>query len=261
MLVFLHGWTMDGEQFKGQFERLSDRFHCLAPDLPGHGTARHAGATLHDAAELVHELVVSRNLKDVILIGWSMGAAVAWHYVSCFGQSGLAGLMTVDMSPKIVNERGWTLGLKGQTRAATEASTKRLAKDWTGSAPAIAAGMFADRTGPPQFDFAQAVRKIAANDPAAMIRMWISLVAMDARTIIPRIEVPYLVAHGGLSRAYPQAAADWLVSTAPQARKHTFTRSGHAPHLEEPDAFADVVADFAMTCAASHHAAHPGSIS
>lgn len=246
-LVFLHGWTMDGGLFENQFRRLSDRFHCLAPDLPGHGSAHHLPATLDEAAETVRQIINDRADDKVTLVGWSMGAATAWRYVACYGTGWLSRLMTVDMSPKIVNENGWTLGLKNRTPEQIAANTERFRTDWPGSAGSIAAGMFATREGPPWFDATVAEARIRKTDPDAMNAMWTALTAMDERATIPDIDIPYLVSHGALSRAYPSETADWLAKTAPLATKHVFASSGHSPHLEEPDEFARAVAAFVLS--------------
>ncbi|WP_306119784.1 MULTISPECIES: alpha/beta hydrolase [unclassified Roseitalea] len=244
-LVFLHGWTMDGSAFADITERLRDRFTCLAPDLPGHGTAVDLRPDIESAADHVHALLESRDIGRAVLIGWSMGAAVAWRLIALHGTGLLAGLVTVDMSPKLVNEGGWTLGLTGQTPRTIAANIARFERDWAGSAGAIAAGMFATRKGPAGFGFRQAAARIAANDPVAMNAMWACLVAMDERKTVPKVDVPWLVMCGERSRVYPEAAADWLVAHAPDARKLRFAHSGHSPHLEEPDAFAGAIARFA----------------
>ncbi len=245
-LIFLHGWTMDGSLFAGQFGRLSDRFHCLAPDLPGHGQARNRAANLDNAAALVDEIITDRNLSDVTLIGWSMGAATAWRYISIFGTGRLSRLMTVDMSPKIVNGPDWDLGLIGQDARSIATRSTLFCEAWPDSAPAIAASMFATHEGPAAFDAKMAEAKIRDKDPSAMNSMWASLVGMDERAAIPLIDIPYLVSYGAKSRVYPASCADWLVQTAPVAQKHEFENSGHSPHLEKPDAFAARVAEFAL---------------
>ena len=80
-----------------------------------------------------------------------------------------------------------------------------------------------------------------------MVAMWESLLATDAREGIARLPVPLLAAHGGASRVYSLATAQWLADSAPTARRHEFTSSGHSPHLEEPDAFARTVLEFSGT--------------
>ncbi|UUP16644.1 alpha/beta fold hydrolase [Nitratireductor thuwali] len=244
-IVFLHGWTMESSVFAGQFARLQDRFHCLAPDLPGHGRSVDLTANVEAAARLLRSIIESRNLRNVTLVGWSLGATVAWTYLARFGSGRIGRMVSVDMSPKIVNEGDWSLGLKGQNRAQTAVKTAHFAEDWHASAPAIATNMFASRNGAPDLGLERAVEKIRANDPAAMNSMWASLVSADCRPVIPCLGVPLLVAHGALSRVYPAATAKWLAETARQARRHTFEASGHSPHLEEPDEFARTLAAFA----------------
>lgn len=245
-LVFLHGWTMDSSIFAGQFDRLSDRFTCMAPDLPGHGQAADLSADIETGASVLHDILAPLHHAGcaVTLIGWSMGAAVAWRYFADFGGLGVARLISVDMSPKIVNEHDWTRGLKRQTRAAIEINSRRFQDDWTGSAATLAAGMFAPDVPAALAEDARA--RIAATPSQPMNAMWQSLVEMDMRKAIPALSVPYLVAHGARSRVYPASAADWLVQSAQNARPQAFAASGHSPHLEEPDAFAQVVGTFAQ---------------
>lgn len=244
-LLFLHGWTMESRLFRDQFERLSGRFHCIAPDLPGHGQALGLEPSVESAADLVHRLIETRNLSGITLIGWSLGATAAWTYLDRHGEARVRALVSIDMSPKIVNEDGWTLGLKGQTREKIRLNAERFRKDWAGVAPAIAAGMFASRKGPPLFDFDDAVEQIRSTDAQAMNAMWASLSNADSRSIVKKISVPFLVTHGLRSRVYSRQTAEWLAAAVPESSLHGFPNSGHAPHLEEPEAFAEIVKKFA----------------
>ncbi len=246
-LIFLHGWTMDGTVFANQMALLADRHLCMAPDLPGHGKARHLEPRIDAAARALEAMMAERGLSGVTLVGWSMGAAVAWRYLALFGDDRVVCLITVDMSPRMVNDADWMLGLMRQDAASIAANTARFRNDWQGSAPAIAAGMFADRAGPPALPFASAVARIRDNDPAAMAAMWTSLLAADARAVVPTLRLPVLVMHGLRSRVYPAATAQWLADRIPGARRHAFAASGHSPHLEEPEAFASAVAAFAAS--------------
>jgi len=241
-IVFLHGWTMRGSVFDDLIAHLPG-FDCRAPDLPGHGSAADQAPTLDHAAEVAHRLV--RQGAGTVVVGWSMGAAVAWRMVELFGTDGLAGLVSVDMSPKIVNDAGWGHGLAGQSAADVARSTARIAADWQDAAQAIAATMFAGRDGAPGFTREAALRQILSNDPGTMQTIWAALTAMDLRAVVPRINCPYLVTHGALSRVYPASAAEWLAASAPNARRHTFTASGHSAHLEEPQTFAAAIRAFA----------------
>lgn len=77
-IVFLHGTRLNGAEWTAQIATLGDAFHCLAPDLPGHGRAEGTAFTLDRAADDVVELI-AREAHDgrAILVGQSLGGYVA----------------------------------------------------------------------------------------------------------------------------------------------------------------------------------------
>ena len=245
-VLFLHGWTMRGMIFEDVQSRMPEEFHCIAPDMPGHAGAAHLPATLDACADLIEDLLEDLS-GNTILVGWSMGAAAAWRYIARYGTDRLAGLVTIDMSPKIVPCTGWPHGLKGQTAKSVRATTLRLAEDWEGAAQSITATMFATLDGAPGFDRNDALQLILSHDPDSMRALWKDMIAMDARQIIPQIDVPYLVCSGARSRVYPASASEWIAATAPMASRHIFSNSGHSPNLEESEEFVRVVSTFARS--------------
>lgn len=244
-VVFLHGWTMSGDIFAETFGRLSDRFTCLAPDLPGHGATRGGEVSVAGAVEALREVLEEADLREVTLVGWSLGALVAWRYIQEHGAGRIARMVSVDMSPRPLNGEGWALGLRRQDAAAARAKTAWFRDHWETGAATIAATMFADPAGAPGLSVEAARARIAANDGATMARMWASLIEQDCRTAVKELPVSLLVMHGAHSRVYPAETAHWLSASAPRARRLCFARSGHAPNLEEPDTFAEAVAAFA----------------
>lgn len=235
---------MRGAIFDDLIARMGPGARCFAPDMPGHGSAADQPLSLVAMADAVADLLARNDLQKVILVGWSMGAAAAWQMIQRHGTARLAGLVTVDMSPRLVSGPDWPHGLKGQSPADVQASTRRMAEDWPGMAHAIAATMFAQPGGAPGFSSDAAFAQIMANDPDLMRQIWDELVAMDLRRVIPDLNLPYLVTYGQRSRVYPASAAQWLAETAPQGRVQGFAQSGHSPHLEEPAAFADCLNRF-----------------
>ena len=238
-VLFLHGWAMRGATFDGIAARLGPEFRCLAPDLPGHGRAAGQTPGLDAAAEMLAQVI----RPPVLLVGWSMGAAVAWRYIDRCGTGALAGLVTVDMSPKLLNQDGWMHGLKGQMPVDVARTTEQYRASWQGAAESVAAGMFADGAAAD----AAALRQVRENDPAQMLIAWEEMTAMDLRPVIGRIDIPYLVAFGARSRVYPASASAWIAAEAPRATLAPFNASGHSPHLEEPAAFAARIAAFARS--------------
>lgn len=77
-LVFLHGAGGSSLTWLYQLRALRRSYHCIAPDLPGHGKSDdHASDTAGDLAERVIALLDGLELTRVHLIGHSIGAAVA----------------------------------------------------------------------------------------------------------------------------------------------------------------------------------------
>ncbi|NDV00021.1 alpha/beta fold hydrolase [Pseudoroseicyclus tamaricis] len=236
-VILLHGWTMRGAVFEDLARRLGPR--ARAPDLPGHGAARSGTASLAAAVDMLDDEIAAAG-PGAILIGWSMGAAVAWAWLERHGGAGVAGLVTVDMSPRPVNTEGWDLGMLGQTPERLRRNTEQIHHDWPAWAEKIATTMFADRSGAPGFSRADALAQVLSNDPAKMAAYWDEMMAMDLRSAARGVKVPWRVAHGARSRVYPAATAEWLAEQ-PGAKIVRFEQSGHSPHLEEPDAFAAMV--------------------
>jgi pimeloyl-ACP methyl ester carboxylesterase len=77
-IVFLHGTRLTGASWAAQVADLADEFHCLAPDLPGHGTAADVPFTLAGAAERIAGLIAAEaHGGRAILVGLSLGGYVA----------------------------------------------------------------------------------------------------------------------------------------------------------------------------------------
>jgi pimeloyl-ACP methyl ester carboxylesterase len=244
-VVFLHGWTMTGDIFAPAFDRLADRFACLAPDLPGHGRTTGYPATVAGGAAMLGELLAAEALDGVTLVGWSLGALVAWAHLDAAGAGRVRAMVSLEMSPRPLPAPGWELGLGGQTTEAARAKTDWFRRDWQAAAGAIARTMFATADGAPSLSVEAARARIAAQDSGTMAAFWESLVEADLRAAIARLPVPLLAVHGAESRVYPPATARWLADAAPNGQALVVPGAGHAPHLEAPDAVCAAIARLA----------------
>ena len=89
---------MPAALWRDQVVALGARYHTLALDPRGQGQsdAPATGYTAERRATDLQEFL--EPLSTVLLVGWSLGALEALHYVHLFGAAKLAGLVLVDSS-------------------------------------------------------------------------------------------------------------------------------------------------------------------
>ncbi|MEE2945782.1 MAG: alpha/beta fold hydrolase [Pseudomonadota bacterium] len=240
-VLFLHGWAMQGAVFNDLSRRLGPAFECHIPDLPGHGARCEDDASIDACVALAKDWI--DRLDQPILVGWSMGAAVAWSYLAKHGAAKLRALVTVDMSPRMVPDTDWDLGLRGQSAEHIYATSEKIIPKWPRLAESIAHTMFAPGSAP-VMSRSEALKLLLSQNPAHLRPLWDDMVAMDMRASIAKIDIPYLVCSGAQSRLYADETSTWLVERARYASAKRFAHSGHSPHLEEPDAFCEALCDF-----------------
>jgi pimeloyl-ACP methyl ester carboxylesterase len=239
-ILLLHGWGCHGGFFRPQLRDLAPAWHVLAPDLPGHGLTGSAGVPLsiEAAADACADLLAARGLDRVLVVGWSMGAAVAWAMLERRGVARIAGLVVVDMSPRPLNDAGWRLGLRdGLDLVRSDRAAAAMPGAWPAFAERIVHSLLPRGLPRDEALAAWAHAEVAGCGPAAMAAMWRSLVAQDFRALVPRIAGPTLLAYGARSALYSPDVLSWMAEQAPASRIVRFQRSGHAPHLTEPAAF------------------------
>jgi pimeloyl-ACP methyl ester carboxylesterase len=82
-IVFLHGLWLSSAMWQPQIERLSNAYHCLAPDLPEHGKSTDIGLlTLENTSRVIANLIREQTPPRVcsrrrLITGWFGGSRVA----------------------------------------------------------------------------------------------------------------------------------------------------------------------------------------
>lgn len=91
---------------------MRDRCRMIVFDQRGYGVTKPQGEIgIHQSARDAKALMEYLGIDKYILMGYSMGAAVVFSYVKQFGCDNLIKVLIGDMSPKLINEGDWKLGL------------------------------------------------------------------------------------------------------------------------------------------------------
>lgn len=248
-IVFLHGWSLGKEAFDRQRRALSERYRIVVPDMRGHGNSApfDNGDGISTLAGDLERLLVELGLEDVILVGWSMGALVAWQTAEGPQRGRIRGIVTIDMVPRVLNGAGWQHGLRAGTHLYdVDIDLTKMRDDWRAFTRAyvpmvFASGMAIER----RTLIDEMLEHVADNDLASMTNLWQALVHADYVDTVQRLDVPTLITYGALSQIYTEEAAAWMDEHMPRSRRLCFSGSGHAPHLEEPREFNQALVDFA----------------
>ncbi|CDF85624.1 Arylesterase [Pseudomonas knackmussii B13] len=95
-VLFSHGWPLDGDMWEVQMEYLSSRgYRTIAFDRRGFGRSSQPwnGYDYDTFADDIAQLIEHLDLREVTLVGFSMGGGDVSRYIARHGSSRVAGLV------------------------------------------------------------------------------------------------------------------------------------------------------------------------
>jgi pimeloyl-ACP methyl ester carboxylesterase len=242
-LVLLHGVWMSGRCFQHQLAGLADRYRVLALDFRGHGRSEHvqSGHTVAQYARDLRAFLEALGLREVVVVGWSMGSLVVWDYVQQFGATGLRGVIVVDQTPSDYKWADWPHGFLDfdalrHAMAASQTDRAAMVEEFI---PLLF------KAEPPAPEHAALIREETMRLPDTIATAVIfDQTVQDYRDALPQVTVPALVLTGRDEKLVAVAAEEYVAERMPNARLVVFEQSSHCPFLEEPDRFNQVVDDW-----------------
>lgn len=231
-IVFLHGARLTGAAWSVQVAALADSFHCLTPDLAGHGVAAEVPFTIAGAANAIADLI-ERDGHDgrAILVGLSLGGYVAMAVAAGWPER-VAGLVVSGSTAEPVGVRSLAYrSLAGLFAPRARPLVLRLNR-W----------FFRRRYGP------------SVADPILADGFWFDGGAVALRSLVgerfrPRLAAyqgPTLLINGQYDVFFRPAEASFA-RVAPNARRITIGRATHLANLDQPERFTTAIRDFAMS--------------
>ncbi|MEC5163323.1 MULTISPECIES: alpha/beta fold hydrolase [unclassified Janthinobacterium] len=240
-VILLHGWGASGDFFERQTALAGRGLRLIVPDLRGHGRSPGVpGAPLSIAmlAADLRELIAHLELGRYSLVGWSMGAMVAWEHLRGDGLGGLDKLSVVDMTAKIVTDAAWSDGLTGgypETMVAPTAAAVRA--NWGRLADISAAKLFARGASPDPALLARLGALMRANAAEGLAQLWTDMARQDYRALLPALGERCQYIYGKESRLYAEATFHHLARMTGTTQLVGLAGAGHAPQWEQPEAF------------------------
>src|SRR5258708_20019141 len=97
---------MSGRFFQRQLAHFAASNRVIVPDLRGHGRSEKVthGHTVPRYGADLHAILSQLSVRRPILVGWSMGAMVAYEYLRAFGPPSVPALV---ISPHPPSDFAW----------------------------------------------------------------------------------------------------------------------------------------------------------
>ena len=111
-LIYFHGMGSTIESQMPLLDMLKDQFKIVMFDQRTFGkteTTRNVG--IPQSARDGHALLEHLGIEKAVFLGYSMGACDIFSYLQQFGCEKMEKIIFTDMSPKLICEDGWKLGL------------------------------------------------------------------------------------------------------------------------------------------------------
>ena len=246
LLVALHGFAARGAFFDDLALRLADCCDVIAPDFIGHGTLQQdEDVSIERLAEQINFIMELQNARPIFLLGWSMGAAAALAYLARYESEHIAGLIIEDMAPKPLHGADWAFGIgEGYRQRHVDATIRQIREGWALYGRKVWRATFASALVAKEYEQSPLFEAFLDNREAALENAWRSLMAFDARDVVTGLDLPILAIMGKESQVYGPGLSDWYDANLQKGDVCRLSGVGHAPHLEQPAAFANCVASF-----------------
>ncbi|WP_300402232.1 alpha/beta hydrolase [Nocardioides sp.] len=223
-------------------DALSRRFRVVTLDQRWHGRGiTDDDFSLYDCADDVAALIDELDLRDVIVVGYSMGGVVAQRVWRQHGDKiqGLVLCSTTDKFQLNLVERGFftgmgttMMGLRGLSRSATITRAARAAASAADLAPT---------------DMGEwALAEFRSTSPWAVGQALAALGRHHSRPWLGRIDVPTAVVVTTKDRVIPAARQHALARAIPGATVH-LVESGHAACVLESEKFVPALLEAVAT--------------
>lgn len=254
-LIFLHGYGGNAEGFREQFKEIPTKFRCIVFDQRGYGESPLTeSACLKQSARDMRELIEHLKFDSVTAVGYSMGASVLFAYVEEYGCEYLEKAVIGDMTPKLLNDENWKLGLyQGwYTEEDAELDTAFLSKEETEARSYYFMEQLFLKHMPEEerrcispFENPEEYREWKKNldaiegmyifDEQQVItnRYYMkSMAGSDFRKVLPRITIPSLLVYASPGSIYYEEIGRYVESQIPDTR---FLVIEDATHLLTPE--------------------------
>ncbi|MEJ5048638.1 alpha/beta hydrolase [Chryseobacterium culicis] len=237
-VILIHGLPLNDAMFEYQYQELAEKgYRVIGITLRGFGkSSKPFGNYNYDVfADDIEEVIKKLNLQQVTLGGFSMGGAVAIHYVAKYGNKHVSKLALFGAAAPIWTQReDYPYGLRIEDLNGLIALSKtnrplllqNIGKIFGATETSIS---------PELTNWLFAINMEAS--PYATTQGLIALRDTDLRNELSKIQIPTVIFHGVQDKIAEFALAEQMHKGIKNSRLVRFENSGHGLFIEELQKF------------------------
>ena len=232
VLVLSNSLGTTQELWGRQLSELTQRFHVLTYDHPGHGSSElpEQPCTVEALARGLLGLLDELGLGRVSVCGVSLGGMVAMELALATPER-VERLVLACTSAYLGPPEPWAERARAVRADGLEAIADGVVRRW-----------FTQELAQDEPKTVARFRAmLTATPPEGYARCCEALATWDARERIAAIAAPVLVVAGAEDRATPVEHAELVVSRVPDARLQVLEQAAHLANAERPEAFTSAV--------------------
>jgi len=227
-VLLLHGAGGSHLSWPPQIRRLTGQ-RIYALDLPGHGKSNGVGMQdIGEYAKSVYEFMKAVRLSNVVVIGVSMGSAIAMSLALAY------------------RKRVIGLGLIGSgARLRVAASTLENVSNPSSFLPTVETvieNSYSSNVDPRVKELA--VQQMAETRQAVLYGDFLACDEFNVMERVSKVNIPTLIICGSQDRMTPPSRSEYLREQIAGSQLHILDGAGHMVMTEQPDEVAGLLAEF-----------------
>jgi pimeloyl-ACP methyl ester carboxylesterase len=239
-VVLIHGWPLSGESWQLQVPALQQGgYRVITYDRRGFGRSDKPmrGYTYDTLAEDLHTLLEELELRDVTLVGFSMGGGEVARYFSSYGADRLHSVVFASAVPPYLMHSGDNPD-GPLTKAAAAKMTAELTADQDAFYDQFVTDFFS-ANGQLKVSEQQrqdALAMCAQADKKAALTCMTAFGNTDFRDDLPKVSVPALILHGDSDATVPfEGSGKRTHETIPGSELHVIAGGPHGCNVSHAD--------------------------
>jgi 2-succinyl-6-hydroxy-2,4-cyclohexadiene-1-carboxylate synthase len=233
-VILFHGFLGSGKDWQNTVKKLSEKFYCIAPDLPGHGETNVKGTatdyTMESFARVFSLFIKSSGISKSSLLGYSMGGRFAL-FLAVSLPNLWQSLILESASPGLRTERERAERQKKDQKIATQIEQKNFEQFlhiWYGQP------LFKTLQKSKKYTFLLKERKSnRPNELVFSLKMMGIGVQPSLWKALPAINIPILLLAGEFDRKFCNIMKE-IEDHCRQAYLKIINEAGHMAHFEQP---------------------------